>query len=357
MAERPTSRVEKGTFGALFAVAGLLFLWTVSPLWVPVFLGILLAVIAWPLKRRAERSMGGHPRLLAVLITAVTMAIGAGLVAVVAIVIGREIVQFFSSGAGDYAHEADRLLHSRRAARALDAFGATPDQVVASAQHAARGLVTHVTDLVGGVASVTWQAVLTVFFTALTSYYLLLEGAAVKRLLLRLVPLPADELLALGHEFREASIGVLLSIGAVSVFQGVAAGAVFWACGVPKPLVWGALVVLTALIPGVGTALVCVPLGVLQIATGHVASGVALLIAWALVVVVFADYVLRPWVMRGRVRMPDLLVLIGVFGGLEAFGALGLALGPLFVALFVALVRIYDRDYRPRRRSSVPTPA
>jgi predicted PurR-regulated permease PerM len=71
-------------------------------------------------------------------------------------------------------------------------------------------------------------------------------------------------------------------------------------------------------------------------------------------VVFVADYVLRPRVMEGRMRMHSLLVLISLFGGLEAFGPLGLALGPIFCALFVALLRIYERNYRPPRGELPP---
>jgi predicted PurR-regulated permease PerM len=111
---------------------------------------------------------------------------------------------------------------------------------------------------------------------------------------------------------------------------------------------WGALTGVVSLVPAIGTALTCVPLAVVLLATHHVGAGVFLLIWWLVVVVFVADYVLRPHVMEGRMKMHSLLVLISLFGGLEAFGPLGLALGPLFCALFVALLRIYERDYKPR---------
>jgi predicted PurR-regulated permease PerM len=84
-----------------------------------------------------------------------------------------------------------------------------------------------------------------------------------------------------------------------------------------------------------------------------VAAGVGLLVWWLVVVVVLADYVIRPRVMEGRMRMHSLLVLISLFGGLETFGPLGIALGPLFCALFIALLRIYERDYRPQTPGSI----
>ena len=48
--------------------------------------------------------------------------------------------------------------------------------------------------------------------------------------------------------------------------------------------------------------------------------------------------------MKGHMRLHELLVLIAVFGGIEAFGAIGILVGPMFVAMFVAMLRIYERE-------------
>jgi predicted PurR-regulated permease PerM len=65
------------------------------------------------------------------------------------------------------------------------------------------------------------------------------------------------------------------------------------------------------------------------------------------VIVFVADYILRPKLVGPRIRMNDLLVFIAIFGGIEAFGILGVVVGPIAVALFLSIIRIYLRDYRP----------
>src|SRR5262245_52642932 len=129
MAEEP-SRVEKRTFGALFAIAAALFLYTVSPLWVPVFLGILLAVVAGPLKRRLGKRWARHPRVVAAAITTVTLALGIGLVVAVAFGVVRELVQFFGSSDQGISRAAMHLLQRRQVARLLAAVGESPEHVV-----------------------------------------------------------------------------------------------------------------------------------------------------------------------------------------------------------------------------------
>jgi predicted PurR-regulated permease PerM len=344
------SKVQKRTFGVLLAIASLLFLWTLSPIWVPIFLGVLLSVVASPLMRRLMPRTH-HPRLLAAGITALTLAVGMGLVLVVGVVVIRELIRFLTGPGRDWLERGADWLNSPHAARALARLGETPDQVKETLRSYGQGLTTHLTELLTGLVAATSSGVLTIVFTATTLYYVLLEGHALVELLERLVPLPRDESRALVREFRDALVGTVVGIAVIGAFQAVATWLGLVAFGVPRAPVWGAATGVASLVPIFGTALVCVPVGVHQIVTGHVGSGIGFLVYWALVVVGVADYILRPREMRGHLRMHELLVLISIFGGLEAFGPLGLALGPLFVALFVALVRIYERDYRPTLRA------
>jgi predicted PurR-regulated permease PerM len=124
------------------------------------------------------------------------------------------------------------------------------------------------------------------------------------------------------------------------------AGFGFWAFGVPRPLVWGTLTAVCSLVPSIGTAITCLPIVAYLLAIGHIVEGIGLAVYWALLVVIAADYVLRPRLIAGHERLHQGLVILALFGGLEAFGPMGLVLGPIFVALFVALLRIYQADYQ-----------
>jgi len=350
------SRSEKGTFAFLFGAAAFFFLWTVSPVWVPLFLGILLSVVAMPLHRRLVRRLPRHPRVVAAAITALTLTIGAALVSFVAFVVVRELVRALSGGSlGDYVDASLRWLHSRRGVALLARIGETPDHLLETLRSRAASASSYLSTVLSSLLKVTSNGLLTLILTAITSYYLLLEGPALTSFLLRLLPLPPDETRALIHEFREACVAILLGIVVIAIYQGVTAGIGFYLFGVPKPLVAGAVTGVVSLIPAVGTGLTALPLAILLLATGHVGQAIGLLVWWLFIVVILADYVLRPRVMEGRMRLHSLLVLISLFGGLEAFGAVGLALGPLFCALFVALLRIYERDYKPRPPKQTPS--
>lgn len=345
---REPSRTEKGTFAFLFAAGAFFFLWTVAPIWVPLFLGVLLAVVAMPLQTRLVQRMPRHPRVVAAAITLLTLAIGAGLISFIAVVVVRELIRAFSDGSvRGYVDAAVSWLHGSRMTSLLARFGENPDHLLERLRESAAGASAWLSTVLTSLVSVTSNGLLTLILTAITSYYLLIEGRTLAEFFLRILPLPPEETRALMSEFRQACVAILLGVGVIGLYQGVTISIGFWFCGVPKPLVLGTVTGLVSLLPAVGTGLTAVPISVVLVAKGHYAAGIGLFVWWLVVVVFVGDYLIRPRLMEGRMRMHSLLVLISIFGGLEAFGAVGLALGPLFCALFVALLRIYERDYKP----------
>jgi predicted PurR-regulated permease PerM len=102
-----------------------------------------------------------------------------------------------------------------------------------------------------------------------------------------------------------------------------------------------------ALVPALGAPSVCLfAAGILYI-TGHPYLSLFLAV-WGVVVVGLVDNVIKPLLIKHGMEMRSVVVFFSLIGGLGAFGAVGLVIGPLVVALFLALVRIYSRDFRSR---------
>jgi predicted PurR-regulated permease PerM len=138
---------------------------------------------------------------------------------------------------------------------------------------------------------------------------------------------------AVGDTTRAVVYGLLL--GALA--QGVMAGLGYWVAGVRGPAFWGAVTGLIALIP-FGAPLVWGSIGVWLAAKGQFAAGVGLLL-WGALAVSWIDNLVRPMVISGVANIPFLLVLFGVLGGLAAFGLIGLFVGPVVLAVVLALWR------------------
>ena len=138
----------------------------------------------------------------------------------------------------------------------------------------------------------------------------------------------------IGHTTRAVCYGLVLA----ALGQGIIAGIGYAVAGVSAPLLLGAFTALMALIP-MGATLVWIPTGLLLLANENIWAGLGLL-AWGFLVVSTVDNVIRPLIICGASRVPFLVVLFGVFGGLIAFGAIGLFLGPMILALLLAVWQV-----------------
>jgi predicted PurR-regulated permease PerM len=108
--------------------------------------------------------------------------------------------------------------------------------------------------------------------------------------------------------------------------------------GLPSPVVFGVIAALTALLPFGGTALVWVPAAIVLATQDHWGWAI-FMVVWGALLVSLVDNFVRPWLVSGRADVSTLTVFIGVLGGLAAFGAIGLFLGPVVLALIIALIR------------------
>jgi predicted PurR-regulated permease PerM len=203
-------------------------------------------------------------------------------------------------------------------------------------------------------ASSTLAAMLGLFFAVLAMHLVLLHWSRIVTAMVRVSPLQPEHTRTLLDEFRRVGRQTVSGTVITGLAQGLLAAIGYWIGGVPLPIFFGIATALASLIPAVGTLLIWIPAGVYLIATDHPARAMIELSWGALMVVGFSDYVIRPR-MVGDAAMPTLLVFIALFGGLEAFGLSGLILGPVLMAVAVAVLRLYAQDNQRDRVGGSPS--
>jgi predicted PurR-regulated permease PerM len=154
-----------------------------------------------------------------------------------------------------------------------------------------------------------------------------------------LAPGEADKVLArVGQAIHALVYGTL----AVAAIQGALGGVMFWWLGFPAPILWGAVMAVLSVLPVFGAALVWVPATIYLAASGDWTKAL-ILTAWGTVVVSTIDNVLYPVLVKSGMRLHTVPVFIAVLGGLSAFGATGVMLGPLTLVVALALLDIWRR--------------
>jgi predicted PurR-regulated permease PerM len=192
--------------------------------------------------------------------------------------------------------------------------------------------ITSVLGRVGRGASELFVTLLTAFFVYRDAGALARSG---RRALDRLVGGRVDPYLQVAATTtRAVAYGLLVT----SVAQGLVAGLGYWMVGVEGAALFGALTGVLSVVPVLGTSLVWGSVALYLIAAGHAWRGIALL-AWGMLAVHPTDNLIRPLLISNIAKIPFLPTFFGVIGGIAAFGLIGAIIGPVVLAIALALWR------------------
>jgi predicted PurR-regulated permease PerM len=175
-------------------------------------------------------------------------------------------------------------------------------------------------------------------FTLLTLFFLFRDGDTMVEQLRslgdRLIGLRGERIA--GHMIA-AVHGTVNGLVLVGLAEGLLLGVVYFAVGLPYPAMVGAITAVAAVIP-FAAPVVYTLAGLYLFTAGDTTGGIIVIIIGS-VIVFIADHFVRPVLIGGAARLPFLWVLLGILGGLETFGFLGLFLGPAMMAALIALWR------------------
>jgi len=178
------------------------------------------------------------------------------------------------------------------------------------------------------------------FFVALMALFVLLRnGAWMGERFLEM----ADRILGdpgerLASKLVEAVRGTLNGTVVVAVAEGLLIGVGYIAAGVPNPLMFTVLTMAFAMVP-LGAWIAFTAAALLLVFKGGSEWAAAGVVGWGAAVMLVGDYFLWPTLVGGAARLPFLLALVGIFGGLQAFGLLGLFVGPVVMAALLVVWR------------------
>ena len=195
--------------------------------------------------------------------------------------------------------------------------------------------------LLEGIASGLVNALICAFVL----FFLFRDGRNLVRRAYVLLPLRIDQARRLLIGIQETLRAIVYGTLAVAVLQGALTGIGFWILGVTSPVLWATITALCALIPVVGTGFVLIPAISMLAFNGHWIKALILLV-WGLAVVHPVDNFLRPYLIGGRTKLSTLFVFFSLLGGLQAFGTLGVFLGPVILAAALALFSFLREETR-----------
>ena len=309
---------------------------------VPVAWAAIMAYTTWPLHLGLKRVLGGRATLSAALMSLLLMAAFVLPLLWLVAMLRTELMGAYAAVAA-YLAQGPRPLPAFVAAipwvgdwlqQLLDQLARNPAALREQIGQWVEQRTDDLLELLGGVgrnAAKLGFAMVTVLFLYRDGESLLRQ---LRQVLQRFVGARIEGYLgAVGATTKAVVYGLVLT----ALAQGALAGLGYWVAGVNAPVLLAALTALVALIP-FGTPFVWGAIGVWLLLNGQTAAGVGLLL-WGALVVSWVDNLIRPMVISSASRVPFLLVMFGVLGGVAAFGLIGLFVGPVILAVMMAVWR------------------
>jgi predicted PurR-regulated permease PerM len=183
------------------------------------------------------------------------------------------------------------------------------------------------------------------FFVYLYSlFFFIKDGPNILKGLMTLVPLPLDEKKVVVDNFTNVTRASLKGIFVIGLLQGFIGGLLFMILGLPSPVIFGVLFLILAAIPNFGAVLIWLPTGIILLFSGEIVKGIIMLTLGGLIIAA-VDYLVRPRIIKGGTSVHEILVLIGIFGGLAVFGVFGFIIGPIIMAVFKEILKIFSSRY------------
>lgn len=218
-----------------------------------------------------------------------------------------------------------------------ESFGVTLAEIQGWATEGARTVLQFLASLGGKFFLGAVGQVISFAMMMFILFFAIRDGHVVLTAMRALIPMSDASEARLFEHLAAVTRAVFFGTGVTALAQGALVSIGFAILGLPSPIVFGVLAALFALVPMAGTAVVWVP-AVLVLAVQQRWGAAIFLLVWGILVTLL-DNVLRPYLVTGRADVGTLTVFIGVLGGISAFGTVGIFIGPLILALVIALVR------------------
>lgn len=367
--DEPKAREWRVAGVAFFVLIALVVLWATGMIIRPYISAIVIAAmlvsLTFPTYRRLRQRLKGRSALAAVVMLlgiTVLLVIPAVLLTMLLVQQANTVMEHIQAGEGQRILARidipSRLTWLKRFIPGFDPEAISLQRLVLPVVREVPGwMAKHGAALVGGLAGLLLGFALVL----VSAYYFYTEGEAIMGELSTLSPLPRRYDREFAAKFKDVIDATFRGQITTSLAQGIATGIGLAIARVPGSALWGAVAAVLAVLPMVGAAVVWVPAAIYLFISAGLGDRpywqAIFLVAWGVLVVSTIDNVIRPWAMKGKAQLPAIPLLFAILGGLQAFGFIGLVIGPLVFSLLMSVIDIYKRSFHePVITSPSPTP-
>lgn len=339
------SKIRSIIFFTVLAIVSIIFIYTIRPLFYPIFWAAVIASIFHPLYERIRKKIKSN-NLSAALIIIIVFFIILIPLSIISSLLIKESIDIY----GEIGSKTGQIQTSIQ--NAISAIQSNP--LINKLNIDESFWIQKISDVTGSLSSYIFTSLknitensvtfLIMFVIMLyTLFYFTRDGERILRRLMYLSPIGDKQEVVFYDKFTSTARASIKGTLILGIVQGVLGGLMFYIAGIKGALIW--TLVMTAFSILIGSYFVWLPAGIIMLTMGAIWQGIFIL-AFGTLIVSTIDNLLRPILVGKDIQMHPLLIFISTLGGLVVFGLSGFIIGPIITAFLMTFWEIYENYYK-----------
>jgi predicted PurR-regulated permease PerM len=339
-------KVRKNIFIAILMIGTVAFLWLLKPFAYPIFWAAVIAGIFDPLYKSINRRLK-HPNVSTVIMLIVVFLVIVLPLIVITSILLAEAIDMYSAlkDTAGIQQKAQGLIDLLKDNPYLEKLDLDENALTEKFYEVSGSISKYIVGYLTALTQNTLLLLINFIVMLYCLFFFIRDGDRLLRSSLYILELKDEIGNRIYQRFTSTARATLKGTLIIGLIQGMMGGILFWAVGISSAIVWGVIMVIAAMIPGIGCAIIWAPAALIMLATRHIWEAIVL-IAIGSLVIGSVDNILRPVLVGKDTQMHPLLIFLSTIGGIAVFGISGFVIGPIITALLSTLWEIYEKHYQ-----------
>ena len=338
-------KIQNIIFISLLGLVTLVFLYLIKPFFTPIFWAAVIAGIFKPLYERLLLKLN-RPNLsatLMLLMIALIIILPASFIASLLITESMQVYNSIGADTSAVEQKFRDVLSAVTNHPYIKHFNMDDQFIIDKFTEAVKSIANYIFVHLTNLTQDTLVFLIQFGVMIYTLYFFFRDGDKILKRTMRMCFLESGKGKVLYEQFVATARATLKATMLLGGLQGISGGIIFYIAGIEGAIIWGLLMTVLAILPGIGCSIIWAPAGVIMLLGGHLWQGVAIL-TFGILVIGLGDNLLKPLLIGNDVEMHPLLIFLSTLGGLVVFGLSGFVIGPIITSLFLAIWDIYDQS-------------
>ena len=341
------SKIRNLLFIIFFGVTTIGFIYLLKPFFYPIFWAAVIASLFYPVYKKinAKLKHNNTSSLLTIGLVMIIIIIPVTLLGGLIVKESFGIYDSLSNNQGPIVTTVKNVINWVKNNPITDKFNIDEQQVTTKLIEVAKTITDFIFTAAKNLTQNSVTFLVMFIIMIYTLFFFLKDGEGMLKRLAHISPLGNKHEIIMYKKFTSTARAAMKGTLIVGAIQGFLGALLFYITGIEGALIWGIIMMLFSVIPGLGSFIVWLPAAIVMFIIGNMWQGIVIVVVGTLLISTIDNFI-RPILVGKDTQMHPLLILFSTLGGLLFFGISGFIIGPIITAFLMSLWEMYEQYYQ-----------